>query len=648
MDRLISPPRDQLQILRTPLTAGEKEVFELFDQLLPPAWEIYIQPHLNGLRPDFILLNPNVGIAVFEVKDWNLDAVRYWHERDAQGRLQLWSTNNQGRDYKVRDNPIEKIRLYKDQILDLFCPRLGIQVAEAFSASAVITGGVIMTRATTKRARELLDPFLTQSAVGGNAAPYHPIAGNDALKARAIDKIFPDYKRPQSIHMDPSFADDLRSWLCEPDHASAQREPLPLNDKQRRLATTRPERGYRRIKGPAGSGKSLVLSARAAQLAMEGKDVLVVTYNITLLHYLRDLAVRYPQSGHGFTNRITWLHFHRWCKQVCVDAGAGEEYKSLRRNRQRSEDPDDGSFPASALARLVGQVIDSASDKVRRFDAILVDEGQDFNLDWWNVLRKVLRPGGEMLLVADRSQDIYGRARAWTDVAMNNAGFRGIWAELPVSYRLPEKFVPLLRRYVQEHLPEIGENLPEAIPFDPPSNRQLELPTEPVKFRWIQVQAPEHAVEACAWAFRDTQAFADPWHVSVSDITLLTTTINQGLECVEALHSKNIRVVHTFDEDWRKAQRLKHAFFMGDARAKACTIHSFKGWESRALIVLVASAKSVDERALVYVAMTRLKRHSEGSVLTVVCSAPELEAFGKTWPNFQYYQPHAKNEFGKP
>ena len=57
MARVISPPRDQLSKLRQPLTAGEHRAFEFFDRQLPPAWEIVVQPHLNGLRPDFVSLH---------------------------------------------------------------------------------------------------------------------------------------------------------------------------------------------------------------------------------------------------------------------------------------------------------------------------------------------------------------------------------------------------------------------------------------------------------------------------------------------------------------------------------------------------------------------------------------------------------------
>ena len=77
MSRFVSPPIDQLEKLRQPLTDGERIVFDLFNAHLPVEWEIYLQPHLNGLRPDFVLLHPKVGIAVFEVKDWNLQAMQF-------------------------------------------------------------------------------------------------------------------------------------------------------------------------------------------------------------------------------------------------------------------------------------------------------------------------------------------------------------------------------------------------------------------------------------------------------------------------------------------------------------------------------------------------------------------------------------------
>ena len=81
-------------------------------------------------------------------------------------------------------------------------------------------------------------------------------------------------------------------WLKEPSISAEQREPLKLNSQQEKFVNTRTNSGYRRIKGSAGSGKTVVLAAKAAKL-FEGKKVLVITFNITLLHYIQDLAVRW-------------------------------------------------------------------------------------------------------------------------------------------------------------------------------------------------------------------------------------------------------------------------------------------------------------------------------------------------------------------
>lgn len=636
-ERFVSPPRDQLHKLRTKLQPGEQLVFDLFDNLLPSQWEIYIQPHMNGLRPDFVLLNPGVGIAVFEVKDWDFAAISRWVEQDDNDNLQLWGRNNEGKQFHIADNPVTKIIQYQNEIYELFCPRLGIRVAEDRRALAVITAGVIFTKASTQHVQGLFQPFIEMYKLNGSNAAYHPVIGRDALNLRSLEAFFPESTRRSSKYMQPEMARDIRSWLVEPDHAATQRKPLELNARQRELATSHTSTGYRRIKGPAGSGKSQVLAARAAELANEGNRVLVVSFNITLLNYLRDLAVRHPEPGQSRINQITWLNFHRWCRRVCEDAGCIDQYNALWRGTGATEDELDNSpILEKRLPQLVSRVIDQPEVLVTRYDAILVDEGQDFNLEWWNLLRKVLHHGGEMVLVADESQDIYGRARAWTDEAMNGAGFVGDWARLHGSYRLPERIMPLMGRYATEFLSDFETNLPYYQPAHPTAHRQSSFEVEPVKLRWIQT-TPSQAVEASTWALLDAPRFADPWRISMSDFVLLTASRDDGRKCVEALRDKHIQTIHIFDQNWRKQRAKKLAFFQGDPRLKVCTIHSYKGWETRALVVHISKLRSMEDRALVYVALTRLKRHREGSVLTVVCAAPELEEYGKTWPIFEHF-----------
>ena len=75
---------------------------------------------------------------------------------------------------------------------------------------------------------------------------------------------------------------------------------------------------------------------------------------------------------------------------------------------------------------------------------------------------------------------------------------------------------------------------------------------------------------------------------------------------------------------------------LGCAGIKANALHGFKGWDSRLLVVHVGHAVGDDSLALVYAALTLLKHSPSGRWLSVVCSAPELAEFGRTWLKHQF------------
>jgi hypothetical protein len=419
--RCVSPPASEHDALRPPLTPGEREVFACFTESLDPAWEIYVQPYLNGLRPDFVLLNPSVGIAVFEVKDWNLDAMVY--ERAAEGGDAHLTVHDGRRSFR-KESPVAQVQRYRREIAHLYLPSLGTG-----NAIAAVTGGVIFTAARDRHVHDLLTP--ATSHLNQAQAQYVPISGRDALRARDLSTLFPESSRSMSRIMKPEFAEELRRWLREPTHASEQRKPLMLDSQQRQMAETRTETGFRRIRGPAGSGKSSVLAARAALLAQERKRVLVVSYNHTLRTYLRTLTDR---AG-GRASEVTWLGFHEWCRRTMQESGRSGAYDALAARLASNEKSVlDEELPQQTLDALRSGPL---RESVTRYDAILVDEGQDFRPSWWEALKAVRSPGGEMLLVADRAQDIYKTGGAWTEDVMRGAGFRGDWVELRTSYRMP-------------------------------------------------------------------------------------------------------------------------------------------------------------------------------------------------------------------
>ncbi len=613
MPRVISPPRTELDALRQPLEPGERQVLEFFDAHLPEEWEIYVQPHLNGLRPDFVLLHPRIGIAVFEVKDWNLNAFKRWIDNPPEGAPTLKGCKD-GKTFSLqRDNPVDKVLHYKDEIHNLYCPRLGEKVAYG-----VITAGIIFPAADDQEALDLLTPSLKYKDRASDARIY-PVSGRHALVRGDLQAVFPEAARSYSKFMTPEKAADLRMWLVEPDAPKDQRTPLAMDEAQKALATSRTETGYRRIKGPAGSGKSIVLAARAAQLIAEGKDVLVATFNITLINYLADLAVR---NNRAARKSGTWLNFHFWCKRVCAEAGRGDDYSKLWHGAGGPPD----EVLSWQLPNLVSEILDGPDGAaIQKYDAILVDEGQDYLPNWWNLLRKVCRPGGEMLLVADLTQDVYERGGSWTDAAMTGAGFTGRWAFLEESYRLPYSLIEPVREFGRRFLPGEQVDLPPA--------RQGELDLYPCAQRWVQVGPQQVAARAVEEIWRTLKTNEDNGF-SVSDTTVLVDSQHLGEQIEAQLAGKGVKCITTFTEDPHEERRKKLSFFMGDARIKMTTFHSFKGWEARALILCLDHALETKDRTLLYIGMTRTKRHELGSFLTVVSSEPSLDGYGRTWPDY--------------
>ncbi len=612
--RHIDPPKEQWDLLPTPLTLGERKVYELFDEKLSNDWEMYIQPHLNGLRPDLVLLNPNAGIAVYEIKDWSL-------------------TSTQHKIKSKKDNPLYKIRLYKDEILELYCPRLNDSLGNA--AKQAITAGLVFTQVPQDQVESLLSPYRDSRM---NQYPSHyPLVGSDSFVEGHLEVLFPEYSKwgsqnPSRV-MSLEAAKDLRGWLKEPAFSQEQREPLEMDDRQREIATTRTRSGYRRVKGPAGSGKSVAIAARAAEIASEGKRVLVCTFNITLMNYLRDLVSRHARTlasqqatqSQVIRQQIEFRHFHGWCKRICEHAGRKEDYDQLWRGVNGKTER--RVVLNEHMPRLVMKLYDDPTvrDNLPTYHAVLVDEGQDYRPDWWQVLRKSVVSDEEMLLIADKTQDIYGTAADWTEDAMNGAGFSGPWMDLETCYRLPAKIIPLLQEFGHKFLISDEVDIPEQL--------ELELYQDngTVNLRWVQVLqgAPINVcVEEARMQMQRLRS-----DTAIPDITFLAE-IDPGREFVERFKQKGVNVLNTFGPDDEFTRRKKLGFFQGDARVKATTLHSFKGWEARHLVVYVSKIETAIDRALLYTALTRLKQHPHGSLLTVVSSCLELYDFGRTWPDF--------------
>jgi hypothetical protein len=238
---------------------------------------------------------------------------------------------------------------------------------------------------------------------------------------------------------------------------------------------------------------------------------------------------------------------------------------------------------------------------------------------WWNVLRKVVRrdgaQDGERLLVADQTQDVYGRGRAWTDQAMVGAGFSGDWVRLSVSYRLPPALIPFTSAFLAEFLSDEDVEVPEA--------DQTQMDLYPCALRWVQTG------DLAAAAEREVKHLLrrhDCTRPPMSPLSSIRSSV--GTEIVARLEASGFRTLHTFGARSDEKRRRKLAFFYGSERLKVTTLHGFKGWEARSVIVCIGRVANRRAKALLYTGITRLKRHEAAATWRWLLALPRCRTTG--------------------
>ena len=143
------------------------------------------------------------------------------------------------------------------------------------------------------------------------------------------------------------------------------------------------------ITGPAGSGKTLLAVEIAKRLAAKQHRTLLTCFNKRLGEHLREVA--------GGIENLDVVHFHQLCVDLAREAGI--------------------ALPPEAGPRYfdheLPEALAAAAERLGpRYDAVVVDEGQDFQEWWWPALLSIHRDpdDGPLYVFADDAQNLYGGA----------------------------------------------------------------------------------------------------------------------------------------------------------------------------------------------------------------------------------------------
>ncbi len=587
----VIPSWEQIKQFKQPLTEGELFLLKFLDDNLKRdtscqtndltlynGWLIFVQPYLNGSRPDIVILNPCVGVQIFEVKDWNFGS--YIASRGSYNKK----------------SPIRQVEYYKEKIYSQLIPHIGESIDNDTNYYTVIKTAVYFHKFTTLQAQEAFKAQVKDTS-------KFPIIGYDSLLKDKLFAVVPDSFMHQSKYWQKDWNKELLFWLNPPFHSIDQGIAIPLTTDQKKFSEPTP--GHYRVRGVAGSGKTQVLAYRASKLASQGYRVLVLTFNLTLCHVIRDMVQRSP-FDFSWSN-VTITYFHGFCKDIL-----NEFDEKWPRDEADVEDIFRELVPKKVLEVIYEK-------EYVKYDAILIDEGQDFYVEWYIMLCHFLTTRDEVVVVCDKKQNIYGRKTEWLDKRRSGVeNFDDKWIELKKIIRLPEQIAKI------------------SIQFGRDFNLNQEIKVGKIERRELFNQFHDHVVW---WNIKDNwidkvdEAFEiiknQATYKHPSDIAILLPNIYFGFTCIKHFESKNIGVNHVFeDEDEKKYHPHKKAFRMGDSRLKMSTIHSFKGWEVPNVILIIPSSIYGDEELhdnAVYTAITRAKEN-----LIIINANERYREFGKS------------------
>jgi hypothetical protein len=144
------------------------------------------------------------------------------------------------------------------------------------------------------------------------------------------------------------------------------------------------------IEGVAGSGKTMLAQAQAEKFADQGKSTLLVCYNKTLAKWISD------SIADEYKDKITVKHFHGLCAEWIRKAGM-------------SFSPPSHNADLFWKDEAADQLMDAIDMVPEKFDAVIVDEGQDFYPNWWMPLELINSAGdeGAMYVFYDPRQNLY-------------------------------------------------------------------------------------------------------------------------------------------------------------------------------------------------------------------------------------------------
>lgn len=423
------------ETIRSTATAGERLLFRTLKTYLPDDYIVYYEPEIQGRRPDFVIIGQDLGLVVLEVKDYTkstLFQVNHdeWHIVATSGQQTITkSPLKQARDnmfhivdvLKKDKNLIQTDGKYKFTLK--FPYGHGVVFTRMYAKDFVKEGLYSVIEPTLCLTRDEIDPdkeefseeVLMEKILNMFVVPFRlrePLSQEDINSIRY--HLFPEVRISAEFKAPVPYQDQLLLSLHDIKTMDLHQENLAkqIGDKNRL------------IRGVAGSGKTLILASRAKMLTKSNPDwkILILCYNISLANSIQQMItymLNEPEDLFDFdfsgestinttNNNVIVRNFHSWLKN-------------------------DLKIRETQIPTIVEKLSNNEAI-LPTYDAILIDEGQDFESDWLKLVSLLINEDTQsLLLVEDRAQTIYKRKRSY--VQDTGLSFQGRSKVLSINYR---------------------------------------------------------------------------------------------------------------------------------------------------------------------------------------------------------------------
>src|SRR3990172_6263753 len=255
-----------------------------------------------GRHPDFVALHRQQGIVLLEMKDWRLDTIANASSKQVELITDRGNVST--------DNPFEQVRNYMFNVVDtLQRDPLLVNEGGSFKGKPVFSfgHGVVFSNITRKQFEQtdLHEVFPPERCIFRDEMAEKVDA--DAFRERVWRMVSPRIGPALSLPQ----IDRVRALLFPdpPISPPADDRMLAVMDMQQELLARSMGEGHRIVRGVAGSGKTLILSFRAEQIAR------AASRPVLLLSYANGISGRLENAmqDRGVEDKVIVSTFHSWC-----------------------------------------------------------------------------------------------------------------------------------------------------------------------------------------------------------------------------------------------------------------------------------------------------------------------------------------------